>query len=119
MFLFISNFVRINSNIQLRITTKETDKAREISLKSFLKIKEIKIIIIGIERINLLSSISSARLKFLSAIIIDLRFPENNWQINIVRLVITPISALRAKYPETKKVSKIKLEKKLLINKLG
>ena len=119
VFLLISNLVKINSKIQPRITTKEIDRASEISLKSFLKIKEIKIIIIGIDKINLLTSISSANFKFLSAIIIDLRFPENIWQINIVRLVINPISALRAKYPDIKKVNKIKFAKKLLINKLG
>ena len=44
LFFFISNFVNINSKTQPRITTKEIERASEISLKSFLKIKKIKII---------------------------------------------------------------------------
>jgi hypothetical protein len=89
--------VNINSKTHPRITTKEIERAREMSLKLFLKIKKITIIIIGKAKINLLSNISSAKSVFLSAIIIDLRFPENRWQINIVKLDTTPISAVNSK----------------------
>ena len=92
-FFFISNLVNINSKTHPRITTKEIERAKERSPNSFLKIKKIKIIIIGIDKINLLSNISSAKNIFLSAKIIDLRFPENKWQSNIVKLDITPTSA--------------------------
>ena len=70
-------------------------KAKEMSLILFLKMKKIIIIIIKSDNNILLKSISSASNKFLSAIIIDLKFPEKILQIRNVKLIITPTSAAK------------------------